>query len=84
MPDEQDKVEAKITEILERHFKDPIDIPCPYCEATKEILSLLPPELTLISDDEIQSIKLFDYPVIDKHSEARAIAQAQLEHNRKE
>ena len=34
-----DKLE-EVTKVLEKWFKDPIDIPCPYCEAAKEICQL--------------------------------------------
>jgi len=37
-------------------------------------------EIGVLNDEEIQAIKLSDYPVVDKHAEARAIAQAQHTH----
>ena len=36
-----DKLGEQIDTILEKYFKDPIDTPCPYCEARKEILAKL-------------------------------------------
>jgi len=40
----------QIANILCKHFKDLIDTPCPYCEATTEILSL--PNVVLLSGNE--------------------------------
>ena len=34
--------EDKVTEILEKWFNEPIDKPCAYCEATKEICQIFP------------------------------------------
>ncbi len=39
---EEEKVDI-VTNILEKRFHDPIDIPCAYCEAAKEIVNLISP-----------------------------------------
>ena len=44
----QDKV---VTDILTKWFKDPIDKPCPYCEATKEILVLIEQAKAKVAED---------------------------------
>lgn len=41
---EEEKVDI-VTNILEKRFHDPIDIPCAYCEAAKEIVNLISPTL---------------------------------------
>jgi hypothetical protein len=41
MSEELTKTEKQIEDILTKWFKDPIDKPCPYCEAMKKINNLI-------------------------------------------
>jgi len=55
-----DKIE-EVKKILEKWFKDPIDEPCPYCEASKEICQLFEPK-----PDELELKPSKDVPGWDR------------------
>ena len=40
-----EELETKVADTLAPFFKDPIDIPCPYCEAAKAVIPIIRAEI---------------------------------------
>ena len=79
-------LKEQVAGILEKYFNDPIEIPCPYCEANKEILNLFKAQiekLTVIEDEEISQAKKGHTAIIQAHPSVypqdTAVAKAQLQ-----
>ena len=59
--DDKEAIEIEIADKLAEYFNDPIDTPCPYCEAAKAILELgyhkhPQGEPPVLSDEEIEKV----------------------------
>ena len=81
-------LKEQVAGILEKYFNDPIEIPCPYCEANKEILNLFKAvvdKLTVIDDEAIDQIRYKGQFYGGAYNEVKKLtAQAQLQHTKNE
>jgi hypothetical protein len=74
----QELREQAITKILEKWFRDPIDKPCAYCEAVKEILSLIQ-QSTQANIDRLQRINEFQSKLIAIYEKEVSLAKEKID-----